>query len=316
MQILTKSCYTSKRLNIMSNPIETLKSGRIDPATLMRIKNLQVRAKSVVDGFYNGLHRSPLHGFSVEFSEYRPYSNGDDLRGLDWKLFGRTDRYYIKKFEDETNRRCYLAVDNSRSMGYGSLGYTKSDYARTMAATLAYYFALQRDAVGLLTFEDKVIDFIGARHRPGHFQRILAALDRPPQGNQTDLLGPLAELAELVRHRGLVILISDLLVPLEQLRSRFAFLRARRHEVMVLRILDPTEVEFQFDSPVMMVDMETKRELFVDPGHARQRYQRAFAEHNDQLKNIFAELGIDWTTLIIDQPLDTALFNFLAVHSN
>ncbi len=300
----------------MSNRNETLKSGRIDPATLMRIKNLQVRAKSVVDGFYNGLHRSPLHGFSVEFSEYRPYSNGDDLRGLDWKLFGRTDRYYIKKFEDETNRRCYLAVDNSRSMSYGSLGYTKSDYARTMAATLAYYFALQRDAVGLLTFEDKVIDFIGARHRPGHFQRILAALDRPPQGNQTDLLGPLAELAELVRHRGLVILISDLLVPLAQLRSRFAFLRARRHEVMVLRILDPTEVEFQFDSPVMMVDMETKRELFVDPGQARQRYQRAFAEHNDQLKNIFAELGIDWTTLTIDQPLDTALFNFLAVHSN
>lgn len=300
----------------MSNRNETLKSGRIDPATLMRIKNLQVRAKSVVDGFYNGLHRSPLHGFSVEFSEYRPYSNGDDLRGLDWKLFGRTDRYYIKKFEDETNRRCYLAVDNSRSMSYGSLGYTKSDYARTMAATLAYYFALQRDAVGLLTFEDKVIDFIGARHRPGHFQRILAALDRPPQGNQTDLLGPLAELAELVRHRGLVILISDLLVPLAQLRSRFAFLRARGHEVMVLRILDPTEVEFQFDSPVMMVDMETKRELFVDPGQARQRYQRAFAEHNDQLKNIFAELGIDWTTLTIDQPLDTALFNFLAVHSN
>ncbi len=300
----------------MSNPNENLKRGRIDPATLMRIKNLQVRAKSVVDGFYNGLHRSPLHGFSVEFSEYRPYSNGDDLRGLDWKLFGRTDRYYIKKFEDETNRRCYLAVDNSRSMSYGSLGYTKSDYARTMAATLAYYFALQRDAVGLLTFEDKVIDFIGARHRPGHFQRILAALDRPPQGNQTDLLGPLAELAELVRHRGLVILISDLLVPLEQLRSRFAFLRARRHEVMVLRILDPTEVDFQFDSPVMMVDMETKRELFVDPGQARQRYQRAFAEHRDQLNNIFAELGIDWTTLTIDQPLDTALFNFLAVHSN
>jgi uncharacterized protein (DUF58 family) len=300
----------------MSTPNETLKSGRIDPATLMRIKNLQVRAKSVVDGFYNGLHRSPLHGFSVEFSEYRPYSNGDDLRGLDWKLYGRTDRYYIKKFEDETNRRCYLAVDNSRSMSYGSLGYTKSDYARTMAATLAYYFALQRDAVGLLTFEDKVIDFIGARHRPGHFQRILAALDRPPHGNQTDLLGPLAELAELVRNRGLVILISDLLVPLDQLRSRFAFLRARRHEVMVLRILDPSEIEFQFDSPVMMVDMETNRQMFVDPGQARQKYQRAFAEHKDQLKNIFAELGIEWTTLTIDQPLDTALFNFLAVHSN
>ena len=300
----------------MSTSTDNLKSGRIDPATLMRIKNLQVRAKAVVDGFYNGLHRSPLHGFSVEFSEYRPYSNGDDLRGLDWKLYGRTDRYYIKKFEDETNRRCYLAVDNSRSMSYGTMGYTKSDYARTMAATLAYYFALQRDAVGLLTFEDKVIDFIGARHRPGHFQRILAALDRPPHGNQTDLISPLGELAELVKHRGLIILISDLLIPLDQVRSRFAFLRARRHEVMVVRILDPSEIEFQFDAPVMMVDIETGREMFVDPAQARQKYQRAFSEHNNQLKNMFAELGIDWTTMVIDQPLDTALFNFIAAHSN
>ncbi len=133
---------------------------QIDPLAVMRIKDLQLRAKAVVEGFYNGLHRSPYHGHSVEFSEYRPYSVGDDLRGLDWKLFARSDRYYIKKFEDETNRRCYLVLDQSQSMGFGSLEYSKIDYARTMVATLAYYLTMQRDSVGLMTFDETIGDFI------------------------------------------------------------------------------------------------------------------------------------------------------------
>ena len=148
----------------------------IDPTTLMQVKSLELRAKSVVEGFLSGMHRSPYHGFSVEFTEYRQYTPGDDLRYLDWKLFARSDRYFVKRFEDETNLRCYIVADLSRSMGFGSLEYTKADYAKTCAATLAYFLTTQRDGVGLLTFDQKVDELLPARHRPGHFQRLLAAL--------------------------------------------------------------------------------------------------------------------------------------------
>src|ERR1044071_9953084 len=154
----------------------------IDPAALMRIKSMQLRARVVVEGFLSGLHRSPYHGFSVEFTEYRQYSPGDDLRYLDWRLYARTDRYYIKKFEDETNLRCHLLVDQSRSMEYGSRGYTKAQYAATLAATLAYFLHLQGDAVGLLTFTDQVRDYLPARHRAGHLRQIMVALESPSAG--------------------------------------------------------------------------------------------------------------------------------------
>src|SRR6056297_3473674 len=183
----------------------------IDPRAVMRIKDLQLRARAVVEGFYNGLHRSPYHGFSVEFSEYRPYTTGDDLRGLDWKLFARSDRYYVKKFEDETTRRCYLVVDQSRSMGYGSIEYTKMEYARTVAATLAYFLTNQHDAVGVLTFDAELGDFLPAKIGPKHFHQILVELSRPAAGRGTDIEKPLRQVTSLVPRRGLVLLISDLL---------------------------------------------------------------------------------------------------------
>src|SRR6056297_1641288 len=173
----------------------------IDPRAVMRIKDLQLRARAVVEGFYNGLHRSPYHGFSVEFSEYRPYTTGDDLRGLDWKVFARSDRYYIKKFEDETNRRCYLVLDQSKSMAFGSLEYSKIEYARTLVATLAYYLTLQRDSVGLMTFDEEIGDFISARRREGHLRQMLVSLSRPVSGSGTDLDKPLKQIAALVRRR-------------------------------------------------------------------------------------------------------------------
>ncbi|HMP05692.1 MAG TPA: DUF58 domain-containing protein, partial [Lacipirellulaceae bacterium] len=148
-----------------------------DPQTLLRIKSLPMRARVVVEGFYAGIHRSPYHGFSVEFSEYRPYAPGDDLRYLDWRLLARSDRYYIKRFEDETNLLCHLLVDMSRSMSYGSTGCAKSEYARTLAATLAWFLSQQRDAVGLVTFDEQVIDLLPPRYRPGHLRRLMAALD-------------------------------------------------------------------------------------------------------------------------------------------
>ena len=148
----------------------------------MRIKSLQMRARVAVEGFIKGIHRSPYHGFSVEFSEYREYTPGDDPRYLDWRLFARSDRYYVKRFEDETNLRCYLVLDTSRSMGYGSGTYSKSEYARTAAATIAYFLSTQRDAVGLLTFEDRITDYLPPRHRPGHLRRLMAMLEREPDG--------------------------------------------------------------------------------------------------------------------------------------
>ena len=216
----------------------------IDPQTLMRIKSLQVRARVAVEGFIKGIHRSPYHGFSVEFSEYREYSPGDDPRYLDWRLFARSDRYYVKRFEDETNLRCYLVVDTSRSMGYRSGSYSKSDYARTAAATIAYFLAMQRDAVGLLLFEDRITEYLPARYRPGHLRRLMAALEREPAGRATDLVQPLEEIAATVRKRGLIILISDLLAPTDSLQTRLGYLRSRGHDVVVLRVLDPAEVEF------------------------------------------------------------------------
>lgn len=286
-------------------------TAQIDPLALMRIKNLQLRAKAVVDGFYNGLHRSPLHGFSVEFSEYRPYSEGDDPRTIDWRLFARTDRYYIKKFEDETNRRCYLAVDQSRSMQFGSLGYTKCDYARTLAATLAYYFHLQRDAIGCLTFEADLIDFVTARHRPGQFKRLLATLDNEPQGTATNLVRPLELLAEILHHRSLLLLISDFLVPLEQLEKRIAFLRARRHEIMVFRILDPAEINLPGEDATTLIDSETGQRLYIDPTRERERYQERFAQHEQQLQELLGRNGIDYVRMLTDEPLDRALFEIL-----
>lgn len=290
-------------------------TAQIDPLTLMRIKNLQLRAKAVVDGFYNGLHRSPLHGFSVEFSEYRPYTEGDDPRTIDWRLFARTDRYYIKKFEDETNRRCYLAVDQSKSMQYGSLGYTKCDYARTLAATLAYYFHLQRDAVGCLTFEADLIEFVTARHRPGQFQRLLATLDNEPQGTSTNLVRPLELLAEILHHRGLLLLISDFLVPLEHLEKRIAFLRARRHEIMVFRILDPAEVDLSGDEAITMVDSETGQRIYVDPTREREPYRHRFNQHEQQLQELLGRNGIEYVRMLTSEPLDRALFEILNVQS-
>jgi uncharacterized protein (DUF58 family) len=295
----------------MSGPIGSRGPSFVDPQTLMRIKNLQMRARVVVEGFFAGIHRSPYHGFSVEFSEYRAYTPGDDPRYLDWKLFARSDRYCVKRFEDETNLRCYLVVDMSRSMGFGSGAYTKTDYARTLTASLAYFLFTQRDAVGLLTFDEQVSDFLPPRHRPGHLRRLIGLLDRQTAGRSTDIARPLEQIAESVRKRGLVVLISDLLAPVEALRPKLGYLRFRGHDVVVLRVLDPAEVDFPFSSAAMFHDLESGRHLYIDPHTARAEYQRRFSEHSAQLKQVCDDLGIDLAQLTIDRPLELALFDLL-----
>jgi uncharacterized protein (DUF58 family) len=285
--------------------------GFIDPRALMRIKSLQMRAKVVVEGFYRGLHRSPYHGFSVEFSEYREYTPGDDPRYLDWRLYARSDRYYVKRFEDETNLRCYLVVDTSRSMGYRSGPVTKWDYARTAAATVAYYLTRQRDAVGLVTFEDRVADYLPPRHRPGHLHRLMAILQREPQGKATDFAGPLDEIAATVHRRSLFVLLSDLLVPSSTVRTTLGNLRAVGHDVVVLRVLDPAEESFPFATPAMFRDAESGRELFIDPQSAAEQYRRRFGAHAAEVRQACADLGVDFEPMTTGRPLELVLFDLL-----
>lgn len=282
----------------------------------MRIKNLQLRAKVVVEGFYNGLHRSPFHGFSSQFSEYRQYVPGDDLRYVDWKLYARTDRHYIKRFEDETNLRCYLLVDRSKSMQYGSLSYRKADYATTLAATLAYFLNRQRDAVGLLTFHEALGEYVPARYRTGHFHRLLVGLETPLAGRKTDLISPIKQIAELTRRRSLVVLISDLLADPQDLEMSLSSLRSCGHEIMVFQILDPTELSFDFESPALFQDLESGKQLYIDPSVARQRYLESMERHEQIIKQACENHGIDRFKLSIEQPLDDALYNFLQVRQS
>jgi uncharacterized protein (DUF58 family) len=283
----------------------------IDPQTLMRIKSLQIRARVAVEGFVKGIHRSPYHGFSVEFSEYREYCPGDDTRYLDWRLFARSDRYYVKRFEDETNLRCYLVLDTSLSMGYRSGAYSKSEYARTAAATIAYFLSSQRDAVGLLTFDDHITEYLPPRHRPGHLRRLMALLAREPLGKATDLAGPLEQIAATVRKRGLIVLLSDLLAPIDTLRTRLGYLRSRGHDVVVLRILDPAEVRFTFATPAMFLDVESGRELYIDPDAARAEYLRRFDPHAAEVERSCVDLGIEYVRITTDQPLELVLYDLL-----
>lgn len=277
----------------------------------MQIKNLTMRAKSIVEGFASGLHRSPVHGFSVEFSEYRPYVEGDDPRGIDWKLLARTDRYYVKQYEDETNRRCYIAVDQSQSMDYGSVGYTKAQYAQTIAATFAYYLTLQRDAVGVMTCGSATADFLPPRHRPGHLQQLMRLLAIESRGTQSNLGESLSQLAGLSRRRGLVVLISDLLTDPESLAQPLGYLRGRGHELLVIRVLDLSEITLDFKQSTMLVDAETGREMYIDPEAARRDYQSRFRAHEAQLIDICHRRAARVVTITTSEPPESALLELI-----
>ncbi|HUD45243.1 MAG TPA: DUF58 domain-containing protein [Candidatus Baltobacteraceae bacterium] len=286
-------------------------AGFVDSKALMAIRNLELRARVVVEGFWNGLHRSPYHGFSVEFSEYRPYSPGEDTRYLDWRLYARSDRYYVKKFEDETNLRCHLLVDQSRSMTYGSLGFSKSDYARTLAATLAWFLNNQGDAVGLFTFDERVRDYLPARNRRGHLRQLMLALERKPAGRQTDLGEPLRRVAQLARKRGIIALISDLLASTDELERNLAGLTAAGNELIVFQVLDPNELAFDFHNPMLFEDVESGRDFYIDPDIARAEYQRRLNAHGEEIEGLCRKLGCAFFRVLTTRPLDLALLDFL-----
>ena len=287
----------------------------IDPKTLMGIRNLELRARLVVEGFWAGLHRSPYHGFSVEFTEFRPYTPGDDLRYLDWRVLARSDRFFLKRFEDETNLRCHLIVDQSRSMTYSSLPYTKAEYTATLAATLAYFLYLQGDAVGLLSFDDQVRGYMPPRHRFSHLRQLMIALERPAAGRATNMVAPLHRAVEIIRKRGLIILLSDFLAPIERLEAALTQLAACGHEVVIFQLLDPAEVAFEFSEPTVFEDIESGRELMLDPAGARKGYQHQLEEHCSAIRHACQRLGGSYARLLTSQPLELALFDFLRARS-
>lgn len=293
-----------------SNP--TLSATKlIDPQALMSIRSLELRARAVVEGFWTGLHRSPYHGFSVEFTEYRQYTPGDDPRYLDWRVFARSDRYFIKKYEDETNLRCHLLADQSRSMEFGTRGFTKAQYAATLAATLAYFLHLQGDAVGLLTFDEKVRDYLPARHRKGHLRQLMLALEQPAGGRATDLNAPLERITTLIRKRGLVALISDFLAPLDRLERNLIALTAGGHEMNVFHVLDPAELNLGIEKPALFEDVESAGTLYIDPAVARSGYVKRLEAHCQALRATCRKLGVGYHLLSTAQPLEVALFEFM-----
>jgi uncharacterized protein (DUF58 family) len=285
--------------------------GYADPKVLMALRSLELRARVVVEGFWNGLHRSPFHGFSVEFTEYRQYTPGDDTRYLDWRLYARSDRYYLKKFEDETNLRCHLLVDQSRSMDYGSLSYSKSEYVRTLAATLAWFLHAQGDAVGLVTFDDRVRDYLPPRHRKGHLRRLMMALERRAEGSTTNISQPLRRVAELARKRGLIVLLSDLLTPLDELENNLGRLTVAGHEVVLMQTLDPKELAFDFHQASLFRDMESRRDVYLDPENGRADYQRRLSEHGRGAEAVCQKLGAEFHRVVTSRPLELALADFL-----
>ncbi len=283
----------------------------INPQALLAIRDLEMRARVVVDGLWSGLHRSPLEGFSVEFTEYRQYSPGDDLRYLDWRALARTDREYIKKFEDETNLRCHIVLDTSRSMLFGSLDYKKSDYARTLAATLAYFLIQQRDVVGLSIFDSEVRDYLPARWRPGQLRHLLAKLEREPEGRATNLGHALEEVANLNQKRSLILVISDFLTDPSTWEIELGHLVAMRHDVRAIQILDPAELSLNFGSAAQWEDLETGKRLYIDPDVARKDYLEKFAGHQAKVKKTLDERGVSFQTVSTDTPLDYVLLDMI-----
>jgi uncharacterized protein (DUF58 family) len=285
--------------------------GMIDPVTLMKIRSMELRARVIVEGFWKGIHRSPYHGFSVEFTEYRQYTPGDDPRHIDWHLYARSDRFYIKKFEDETNLRCHLLVDHSKSMGYGTVGYSKAQYAGTLAATLAYFLFTQGDAVGLATFDSRIRQYLPPRNRPGYLHRIMLTLETAPEGSTTDLSPPLKRVAETLTRRGLIILMSDLLTSIEKLEMDLSYLRANGHDVVLFNVLDPEELNFDFNTPALFEDIETGKTFYVDPPAAQKDYTGKLKSHLASVKTICRNLGIDYHLFATNRPFDLALLEFL-----
>ena len=300
----------------MSTPIvEQPKNRFIDPKVLMKIQNLELVARSVVEGFVQGLHRSPYLGFSVDFASYRQYMPGDEIRRIDWNVFSRSDKLYIKLYEGETNTRVLVLLDVSGSMNYGSGEVKKIDYGRILAACLSYFAYHQRDGVGLLTFDTEIRSHVPASRRRGQLMTILAEIDRVQPSELTEFRKPLRFLAEFLTRRGVIVLISDLYDEPENIISGLKVLKAKGNDIIVFHIMDNFELTFPFEDMAQFEDMETKRKLHVIPEYLRTQYLRILKDHMERIRKELSGLRIDYCLIDTSKPLDAALFSYLASRS-
>jgi uncharacterized protein (DUF58 family) len=287
----------------------------LDPAVIARLGTLELKAKTIVEGFLWGLHRSPFKGFSVEFAEYRQYIRGDDLSTIDWKVFARTDRYYVKKFEEETNLDCHLLIDVSGSMAYQSHGASKLEYAACLAASLGYLMNRQRDGVGLMAFDEQIVSAVPASTRPGHLRGLLVALSRLHPGSRTRVAKPLRQVAEALSKRGMVVVISDLLDDPESVIRGLKLFRHRGSDVLVFQVLDPDEIDFPFARATRFEDLETAEEVTAIPEVVRAHYQKAIGELIERYRRELGGAGIDYRLLNTRQPLEMALLAYLSTRA-
>jgi len=289
----------------------------LDPESLSRLKNLTLAARRVVEGFFAGMHRSPHRGFSVEFAEHREYTPGMDPRHVDWRVFGRRDKLYVKQYEEETNFRCYVLLDKSASMSYKSgAKHSKLEYASYLAASLAYLMAFQHDSVGLITYDSGVRDMVPPRQGPGHLRALMEKLENTAAGGETSLSVTFHELAERIKRRALIVVISDLFDDPEPLIAALKHFRHKKHEVIVLQTLDPAELTFPFDDITRIEDLENHREVTSDPRAFRKAYLEELARFLDKIRAGCLSAQIDYCLADTNEPFATFLGNYLARRQN
>ncbi|MBI3864213.1 MAG: DUF58 domain-containing protein [Planctomycetia bacterium] len=283
----------------------------LDAAVLSRLSAVPFFSRKPMQGSVSGRHPSPHRGSSVEFAEYRKYVQGDDLRRLDWRAYGRSDRFYIKEFEADTNLRCCLVLDTSGSMDFGSKGITKIEYARRLAGALGYLALLQGDAVGLSCVANGIVRNIPPKRNPAHLSTVFDILEQATPQDETELAPVLHELAETIRQRALIVIISDLFVEPELLRGCFQHLRFRKHDVAALHLLDQQELDFNFRRPMRFLDMEGGPAVFAEPNEIAERYHKVLGDYLAQLKQVVLESGVDYHRITIDEDYEKVLMRFL-----
>ncbi|MCF7857903.1 MAG: DUF58 domain-containing protein [Candidatus Cloacimonetes bacterium] len=282
---------------------------------IAKIDKFNLRARLIVEGFITGLHKSPYHGFSIEFSDHRQYNPGDPIRNLDWKIYGKTNRYYIKRYEEETNLKSYIIVDHSSSMSYTSGNISKLEYSKVLASALAYLMISQQDAVGLLTFTDSITNFIPPRSMRSYLNIILKHLYNLKSEDKTNTVKVLHSLAERVKKRGLVILISDLIDDPEELMRGLMHFRHQKHEVILFHIQDKQEIDFNFNKDTEFIDAETQEKIAVSPWQIKQNYQKVYQKNIQFLKDKCYEARIEYNAISTDTPFEDNLLRYLVKRS-
>jgi uncharacterized protein (DUF58 family) len=285
----------------------------LQPEVVAKLSNMELVARLVVEGFITGLHKSPYHGFSVEFAEHRQYMPGDEPKHIDWKIYGKTDRYYIKQFEEETNLKSYIILDASRSMAYSSNGRMKKlEYASYIAAALSYLMVQQRDAVGLTVYDEKVRTHMPPHATKSYLKAILKQLELTEASNKTGTASSLHQIAERIKRRGLVIILSDLFDKPNEVATALKHFRHKKNEVIVMQVLDPLERSFAFGADAVFKDMETSEEITTQPWHLQKAYQDEMKKFLDFYKKDCRENNIDYVLLDTSTPFDIALFQYLS----